>query len=426
MPSFSGLWRNPQFVKLWAGQTISHVGSQVSALALPLTAVLTLQASPAEMGLLGAAEVLPWMLVGLFAGVWVDRLPRRPILVATDLGRAVLLLVVPVAAVLGMLNMPLLYVVAFLVGVLGVFFEVANNAILPSLVKRNELVDGNSKLIVSASAAEIVGPGLAGTLVQLITAPVAIAVDVVSYLISAIFVGTIRVQEPRVPVKEGRNVMREVREGLALLLKNPVLRTLAFASASANLVFAMQGALRVLFASRDLHLEPSVLGLVFALGSVGALPAALLAGRASRRFGIGPTIVSTMVLLGLGGICFALAGGPLLVTLSMLVLGLSLTGLGAFTYMITVGSLRQSITPLRLQGRIAASARFVSRSASPIGSIVGGLLGEWLGLRLTLALAGVVCLLVAIYLRFSPVAPLREAPAAHDETAVQTDAAPVA
>ncbi len=397
---------------------MSHLGSQVTLLALPLTAVLVLGASPAEMGLLGAAEFAPWMLVGLFAGVWVDRLRRRPILIAADLGRALLLLTVPFAAILGLLSLPLLYVIAFLVGILSVFFEVAYNAILPSLVRRDELVEGNSKLLASASATETAGPALAGGLVQLVTAPIAIALDAVSYVVSAIFVGLIRVKEPEsAPAKE-RGLVREVREGLGALLKDPLLRALVIASTAANLVLAVHTTLRILYATRDLRLEPVLLGLVFALGSVGGLPAALLVGRVTRRFGIGPTIVAADLLMGLGGLAFPLAAGPVPLVVGVLVLGLLLTSLGGMTYIVTVGSLRQSITPLRLQGRISASARFISRSAIPVGAIVGGLLGEWLGLRLTLALAGAFSLLVTLYLWLSPVGPLREPPAPHGEPQV--------
>jgi MFS family permease len=415
MPRLKGLWRNSQFVSLWAAQTVSHLGSQVTLLALPLTAVLVLGASPAEMGLLGAAEAAAWPLVGLLAGVWVDRLRRRPILVATDLGRALLLLTVPLAAMLGQLSLPLLYAVAFLTGILSVFFEVASNAFLPSLVRRDELVEGNSKLLASASAAEVAGPGVGGVLVQLVTAPVAVALDAASYIVSALFVSRIRTAEPpSAPVSE-RSVVREAREGLGALLKDPLLRSLVVASTALNGVFAVHGALRILYATRDLGLEPALLGLVLGLGSLGGLPAAFLAGRAARRFGLGPTIIATEVLMALGGLCFPLAGGPVPVVVGVLALGILLSSLGAMTYVITVGSLRQSVTPHRLQGRVSASARFISRSAIPVGAIAGGVLGEWLGLRLTLAIASAGSLLIALYLLLSPIGPLREPPPPYEE-----------
>lgn len=420
MARMTGLWRNSQFALLWAAQTVSHLGSQITLLALPLTAVLALGASPAEMGLLGAAEFAPWLLVGLFAGVWVDRLRRRPILMAADLGRALLLLTVPLAAMLGMLSLPLLYVIAFLVGILSVLFEVAYNAFLPSLVRRDELVEGNSKLLASASAAEIAGPGIAGGLAQLVTAPVAVAVDAVSYIASALLVGFIRVKEPQPVPRSERSMAREVREGLGALLNDRLLRTLVIASTAANMALAVHTTLRILYATRDLRLEPALLGLVLALGSIGGLPAVLLVGRATRRFGLGPTIVGAAVLMAVGGLFFPLAGGPLPVVMGVLVAGLMLSSLGGMTYVITVGSLRQAVTPQRLQGRVSASARFISRSAIPVGAIVGGLLGEWLGLRLTLALASACSLLMALYVWLSPVGALREAPAPHQEVLAPT------
>jgi MFS family permease len=212
-------------------------------------------------------------------------------------------------------------------------------------------------------------------------------------------------------------VAREAREGLSALLKDPLLRSLVIASTASNVVFAVHTTLRVLYATRDLGLEPALLGLVFGLGGVGGLPAAFMAGRAARRFGLGPTIVATEVLIGLGGLCFPLAGGPEPVVVGVLALGMLLVSLGAMTYVITVGSLRQSVTPHRLQGRVSASARFISRSAIPVGAIAGGLLGEWLGLRLTFGIASAGSLLIALYLFLSPIGPLREPPPPHEEQA---------
>ena len=238
----TGLWRHPDFVKLWTGQTISLIGSQVTFLALPLTAVLVLNATPAQMGFLTAAGAIPSLLVGLFAGVWVDRHRRRPILIAADLGRAALLLLIPVAALLGVLRIEYLYIVAFLVGTLGLFFEVAHHSFLPSLVGREQLVEGNSKLEISDSVAEIVGPGLAGGLVQLVTAPIAIAVDAISFLISALFLGLIRTPEPAPkPPDEQQNIFGEVVEGLALVSGNALLRAIAGGMSTVHLFNSCSG-----------------------------------------------------------------------------------------------------------------------------------------------------------------------------------------
>ncbi len=396
------------FRRLWIGETVSLLGGQVTALALPLTAVLALGATPAEMGLLGAVETLPWMLIGLPAGAWVDRMARRRVLIATDLGRALLIGCIPAAAALGLLAMPVLYGVAFLSGILAVFFEVAYNAYLPSLVPRAALLAGNSRLQASASAAEIGGPGLAGALVQAIGAPAALLVDALSYLVSVAYLARIRAREPARPRLPGRRLTAEMREGLAALWGNPLLRLLVTASGGANLFFAIQGALRVLYAERDLGLSPALLGAVLAAGSAGGLLGALPAASTARRFGTGPTIIGAVGVMGAGALLVPLAAGPALVAGAVLAGGLALTGLGATTYIVTVGSLRQAITPDRLQGRIAATARFISRSALPVGFLLGGLLGGTLGLRATLLIPAAGPLLLAAWLLFTPLRRLHD------------------
>ena len=262
-PRFAGLWRHADFVKLWTGQTISLFGSQITFLALPLTAVLVLEASPAQMGFLTAAGAIPSLLVGLFVGVWVDRYRRRPILIAADLGRAALLFAIPVAAILGMLRIEHLYVVAFLVGTLELFFDVAHRSFLPSLVKREQLVEGNSKLEMSRSIAMILGPGVAGGLVQLVTAPIAIAVDAISFLISALFLGWIRAPEPAPkPSDQRENIWRELGEGLRLVSGNRLLRAIAGCMGIVGLFNSVLEAVFVLYVTRELGIEPGLLGLV--------------------------------------------------------------------------------------------------------------------------------------------------------------------
>jgi MFS family permease len=403
-----GLWRHTGFRRLWVGQTVSLFGSQVTELALPLTAALTLQATPAQMGILGALAATPWPLLGLLAGVWVDRLPRRPILILSDLARAALLLLVPLAALLGRLSLELLYVVAFCAGALSVFFEVAYNAILPALVGRARLLDANSRLQASVSVAETAGPGLAGALAQAITPPLAVLLDVVSFCVSAGFVWTITAPEPR--AAGGRSAVHEIREGLAAVLRDPVLRALVVASTSCNLFLAMNGAARVIYATRTLHLSPATVGLVFAVGGLGGLPATLLAGRAARRWGVGPTIIATQFGLAAGAGLFPLAGGPPLVAAAVLAAGMALIAAAAVIYVINVGSLRQALTPDRLQGRVAATARFVSRSALPVGFLLGGLLGERFGLLTPLVVPGVGLAVMALWLLASPVRAVHAPP----------------
>src|SRR5260221_3904465 len=274
---FTGLWQHPEFMKLWTGETISLLGSQITLLALPLTAVALLKADPLQMGILNAAQVAPFLLIGLFAGVWVDRMKRRSILIAGDIGRAVLLGWIPVAAALNVLNLGQLYVISFLVGVLTLIFDVAYQSYLPNLVSRENLVEGNSKLEVSRAIAQIAGPGLAGALISIIAAPLPIALDAVSFLVSALFLHSIKTVEPEPQKrKEGSNVWREVAEGLGVVFGNRYLRSIAACTATSNFCSMMQLAVLFIFLERELHLDASAIGLMFAVGSVARLLGALL------------------------------------------------------------------------------------------------------------------------------------------------------
>jgi MFS family permease len=409
----TGLWRHPDFVKLWTGQTISLIGSQVTFLALPLTAVLVLNATPAQMGVLTAAGAIPSLLVGLFAGVWVDRRRRRPILIAADLGRAALLLLIPVAALLGVLRIEYLYVVAFLVGTLGLFFDVAHHSFLPSLVGREQLVEGNSKLEISDSVAEIVGPGLAGGLVQLVTAPIAIVVDAISFLISALFLGLIRTPEPAPkPPDEQQNILGEAVEGLSLVSGNALLRAIAGSMSTLHLFNSVLEAVFVLYVTRELGIGPGLLGLIFASGSVGFLVGALLPGWVSRRFGLGSGIIGGLLLVGLSDLLIPLVGGSGVVMVRILVLMAAqfFFGLGLTIFNIGQVSVRQAITPDHLQGRMNATLNFIAAGSVPLGGLLGGGLGEMIGLRPTLVLAALGEMLAVLWLILSPMRSLREQP----------------
>src|SRR5438874_7367780 len=274
----AGLWRHPEFVKLWTGQTISRFGSEISQLAIPLAAALVLDASPAQMGLLSAFEFAPFLLLSLFAGVWVDRVRRRPVLIVADIGRAVILGSIPVAAVLGVLRIEQLYVVGLLTGVLTVFFDVAYQAYLPVLVSREHLVEGNSKLEVSRSVAQIAGPGVAGALVQVVSAPIAVVVDALSFVASVISLLFIHAPEPAPVRRPGAagSMWSELREGLGVVLGNPLLRSIAACTGMSNLFSNAWAAVYVLYLTRELGLPPAIIGLIFAVSGPGALLGALL------------------------------------------------------------------------------------------------------------------------------------------------------
>jgi len=406
----SGLLRHPDFLKLWGGQSISLFGSQVTRLALPFTAILTLHATAGQMGILGAVQLAPFLLLGLFAGVWVDRLRRRPILIAADIGRALLLSVIPLMALTHTLRIEYLYLVGFGLGTLELFFDVSYMSFLPSLIKREQLVDGNSMLQMSDSVAQVSGPGLGGALVQLLTAPLAIAVDALSFLVSAISIIAIGAREDAVPVDTQRDAWREMREGLRLVIGNPLLRAIGGCTATLNLSANLLFTVYMLYCTTSLGLSPAVIGAIFAVGGLSTIAGTLLAGRAATRFGVGRVLVASPFLIGMASILIPLAGGPRLIAVLFLVGAQVLFGIGRPIFDINQLSLRQAITPQRLQGRVNASMLFIVWGVIPIGSLLGGLLGSTIGLRQTLAVGAVGMSLAFIWVVFSPIWRLQRTP----------------
>src|SRR2546428_10018233 len=286
----AALWRHSDFMKLWLAQTISVFGDQFTGLAIPLIAALMLQATPGQMGVLTAVERAPFLLIGLFAGVWVDRLPRRPILVTGDLGRAAVLLTIPLAALLGGLRMPHLYAVGLLVGVLTGFFDVAYQAFLPALVGRQQLVEGNSKLEATRSLANLAGPSVAGVVIQALSAPIAIILDALSFVISGGLISRIRGRE-QAPGGTRASVTAEVREGLRVVFGNRLLRSIAGCTGTSNFFGSALFALYILFMTRSLGLTPAKIGAIFSLGNVAGLLGALSAGRLAAGGGGGGGVV---------------------------------------------------------------------------------------------------------------------------------------
>lgn len=401
---------NRNFGLLWGGQTISEFGSRITREGLPLAANLVLRASPVQMGLLAASGALPVLLVSLFAGVWVDRLRRRPLLIVADLARAVLLLSIPLAAVLGLLRIEQLYLVAALVGILTVLFEVANQSFLPGLVAREQIVEANSKLSASSSLAEIGGPALAGVLVQAITAPLAILFDALSFLVSALCAGFIHSSEAQPsPVQERQNLWREMQTGLRLLLGNPVLRAITLSTGTSNFFGGAFAALYGLFLIRELAVTPALYGVLVTFGGIGAFVGAFAASRLVRRIGLGRTLIGAVLLSGAASLLTPLAGGPRIVTIAMLMASQLVGDFGREIYFINAVSLRQSIIPNHLLGRVNASAQFLTEGIWPLGAILAGLLGETIGMRYTLLIgAGLGFLLSSAWLLFSPLRQLHE------------------
>jgi len=405
----SGLAADSEFLKLWVGETISDFGDQITLLAIPLTAVIVLKASAFEMGLLAAAGAAPTALFSLPVGVWVDRLPRRRILIAADLGRAVALATVPVAFVAGVLGMPHLYVVAFITGTLSVFFIVAYQAYLPAFVGREQLVEANGKMNASGSLAQLAGPSVSGILVQLFAAPMPVVVDALSFVGSLIGVASIRRPEPRLAPRS-RDMRAEIGEGIVSLLGNPILRTIVITASIFILMFTAQSAIFLLYLSRDLGLPPSVIGVLLAVGGVGALGGALLASRIARRIGIGPSFLAGAIFAIGMLIARGFAGGPTEVIVIALAAS-QLVGLFAMSLFNVNGpSLRQALTPPHLLGRVNASYRFLVWGTAPIGALLGGTLGELVGLRTALLITGLAALTALPVLFMSPLASTKDVP----------------
>jgi MFS family permease len=405
LPAKPSLWKHPDFMKLWVGQTISELGSTVTRDALPLLAVITLGATPFQMGLLASTGSLAVLIFGMAAGVWVDRIRRRPILITSAMAQAVLLASLPLAAVTGVLRMELVYLITILTGGLGIFFHVAYRSYLPSLVERENLVEGNSKLALSDSLAEIGGSGIAGVLVQVFTAPFAVLLDSLSFLVSAISIGIIRKPEPspRPPAVRTR-FRQEVSEGLHYLLSSPILRTLAGSEASLAFFGSFFGVLYSLYAIRILGMGPAALGITIAAGGVGSLLGSLLARPAVKRFGLGTTLIGA-VWLGIGShLLVPLASGTAIRIFTLMVAAQLVGDTLRTIFFIHAISLRQSVTPDQLLGRTNAGMEMLVAAAAPLGALAGGLLGEVIGVRLTLVIASVGGgLLAGMLLFFSPV-----------------------
>ena len=422
-----GLWRHGDFLKLWSAETISAFGSTIDDIAFPLVAILVLDASAFEVAALGTVLFLPFMLFTLPAGVGVDRLPRRPVLIAGDFGRAALYLTVPIAYVADVLTLWQLYVVGFLVGVFQVFFDVAYQSYLPSLVDRDEIIEGNSKLQVSQSAAQISGPGLGGILVQILTAPYAVLVDALSFVASGLFILRIRKPEerPERATQDGTKptFWAELKEGLGFVLSNPNLRAQAGCTGTSNFFFSLAFAAFLVFAVRELELSPGAIGIVFSVGAAGSFVAALTAMRISRRFGIGPTTIAVTMLQGPAVLVMAFApeGNEALAVLipAQLVLGYMLV-----TYNIVQVSYRQAICPARLQGRMNSAMRFLVWGTIPLGTLSGGALATWIGLREAIVIGALGSGLSFLWILLSPQRHLKEMPAPVDETSAAAEPAP--
>jgi predicted MFS family arabinose efflux permease len=405
----TGLWLHGDFLKLWAGETISLFGSLVGRSALIFTAVLVLHATPLEIGVLGAAELLPDVLFGLVAGVWVDRLRRRPIMIVADIGQFAVLATIPLAYAFDALTIGQVFAVAFVAGTFHVFFYVSYWTYLPTLVEKDAILEGNSKMAGTWAVAEVAGFGVSGWLVQVLTAPVAILVDSLSFLVSAAALLRIRKPEPQPkPAEERTGVRQEIVEGGRAIIHEPVLRATAVAHALAGFSFRVYGAVYLLYATDVLGFKPGVLGMTWGVGGATSLVGAMFAGRAAARLGLGPALTLGLTGMGLLMLLFPAAHDASLIALALLV-GQQF-GDGFFTiWDINQVTLRQSITAEHVLGRVNAGFRFAGQGAMLAGALTGGVLGEVIGLRSTLILGSGVMLAAGAWLTVTPVWGMRTA-----------------
>lgn len=403
-----GLLRQRDFRRLWAADLASQLGSRLTLVAVPMLAVLTLHASTFQVALLRTAETAASLLLGLVAGAWVDRLRCRPVLVAADLLRFLLLGSVPVAALLGALGLPQLYAVAFLAGCGTVFFDTAHTTYLPRLVGPGHLVEGNSRLAANTSVAAVAGSGVAGYLVQWLTAPFAVAVDAVSYLVSALWLRTIRLAEPAPARTARRHLAAEIAEGVRFVWRQPILRAIAANTGTVLFCQAANDSIMVVFLLREVRLAPGTIGLLGTAGLLGALASASLTGRIAARLGTARTLLASAVVNGVGFLLYPLTGpGP---RLAAYVAAGALAAFTIVTRHIMAVSARQRLCPDHLLGRVSATMELMTWGVMPLGALAGGLAGTYLGMRATFLLDGTAIAAASLWLVCSPLRTLRDIP----------------
>ncbi|MGW5860946.1 MFS transporter [Streptomyces sp. NPDC055239] len=423
----SSLWRDADFRRLWLGQTASQLGAQAGQVALPLIAVVALDVGAGQLGALRAVEQAPILLFSLFAGAWVDRRRSRNVMIVADLGRALALAAIPLAYVLGLLGIPALLVAAFLVGVLSVFFDVAYQASLVRLLDRDQLLAGNSALEGSRSAAQIGGPALGGAAVSLFSAPIATAGAAFFFALSFLSIRRIRRGEsvPE-PVEEAAGqpsrVLRQILEGLRLVVGNTSLRAVGVATALFQFSFAAVTTVYLLFLPRELNLSGMAVGLALAAMGPGAVVGSLLSARLPGRFGHGRVLVGSAVLADAVMLCVPALHGPSAVTVGSLMAINFVFGVFSQLVNVTMMAVRQAITPVRMQGRAVATINFVGMGLTPLGSLLGGFLaGAW-GLRTSLLLTAFCLALSPLFMALSPLARLGNQLPAEDDVAVRRGA----
>ena len=391
------------FLKLWSAETISAFGDAISDVALPLVAIITLGAGAREMGILKALDNAPILLFGLFIGVWMDRVRRQPLMIATQVSRGILLVTIPVATAAGVLRIELLYLISFLSGMLSAIFILATTTFLPSLVPRENLVEANSKLSVSRSATRIVGPGLAGLLVERITPPFTVALNVLSCLISAACLVFVRsVESIQIRNRRTQGIWHEISEGLRTIFVHPILSPMIIGTTIGSFGGAIHGTVYILYLNRELMINPTWFGIILASAGVASLLGATVANLGAQRYGPGPMLIASTLLMGIGMGIVPLAAEVGRFTILMLIIAQAFQSIGFALYSINQISLRQAITPSELLGRVNASRRVLVFGVIPFGAMISGALGETIGLQLTLVIGAVVAFFSFVFHLTSP------------------------
>jgi MFS family permease len=402
------LWRHFDFLKLWTGQTVSVVGSEVTILALPTIAILQLHATPVQVGILAAMQQVAFPVLALFAGVFVDRMRRRPLMIAADSMRAIAVLSIPLVAAVGALTLLQLYAVALILGVGTVIFDIAYLAYVPSLVSRNDLLEANTKLEISFSGSRLAGPSLGGVLIQLIGAAQAMVADAFSFVLSVISIIWIRQPEPSAqhPTTPRAGVLAEIREGLRLVLHDPILRALLIMLTIGGIGFHLQDPALFLFAYRNVHLSPGLFGLVLGAGGGGSIVGALVVGAVVRRLGIGNSLALTNVLLGVAFLAWPLAllGSPVAILATLMFFA----GIVDSIYNVSQVSLRQAVTPDRLQGRMTATMRTIFWGVRPLANVAGGFVAAGFGAPATIVIGSLIGMTAALAVVAGPLGRVRQ------------------
>lgn len=363
------------FNLFWIAQTISIFGSQITVVGLPLTAIYFLQANSFEMGIFQALATLPFFLFSLFVGVWIDRSKKKYILLFCNIMMAMVLLFIPLGGYFNFLDLTIFYIVVFFAGTFSMIFELAYLSYLPLMVSKNNISKSNSRLEISRTILDVSGPAIAGNIIAILTAPIAIIIDIFCYLISSIFLVKIKFKEPTI-TKEIKppNIFKQIYEGIQVLFKSNILRSISLSTASLNFFRTAFDTIFILYLAKIVHISPTQIGLILGIGSIGGVAGALLATKISNKIGIGKSIIISTLIIWIGGMTVPFSSSVSF-SFIIIIIGLMLLNFGNTMYFITQVSLRQSITPPQLLGRINASNRFLTRGAMPLGGIFGGFLG---------------------------------------------------